>query len=126
MDTKGIISWLRDKAARAGDLNWQRMMHKAADRPQEPPKQADNQRRNWENGFQRWSNESARQETNPLGVCGYANASYVSRVGISNNSASTTVNVDISGLSGEYYIAVCLYSFDTPSAYLIMESMKLS
>ena len=41
------------------------------DVPPEPPKQADNQRRNWENGFQRWSNESAQEETNPLGVCGY-------------------------------------------------------
>lgn len=28
-------------------------------------------RRNWENGFQRWTNECAQDETTPLGVCGY-------------------------------------------------------
>ena len=37
----------------------------------EPPKQADNQKRNWENGFQRWSNENAQDERNPLGCCGF-------------------------------------------------------
>lgn len=41
------------------------------DVPPEPPKKADNLRRNWENGFQRWSNESAQDERNPLWVCGY-------------------------------------------------------
>lgn len=29
------------------------------------------ERRNWENGFQRWSNEAAQDGTSPLGVCGY-------------------------------------------------------
>lgn len=38
-----------------------------------PPKQkADNLRRNWENGFQKWSNEQAQDGTSPLGVCGYS------------------------------------------------------
>lgn len=41
------------------------------DVPPEPPKKADNQKRSWENGFQRWSNESAQDGSNPLGVCGY-------------------------------------------------------
>lgn len=41
------------------------------DVPEQPPNQADNQKRNWENGFQRWSNEAAQDETNPLGVCGF-------------------------------------------------------
>lgn len=41
------------------------------DVPPEPPKQADNQKRNWENGFQRWSNEAAQDERTSLGVCGY-------------------------------------------------------
>ena len=29
------------------------------------------QKRSWENGFQKWSDESGQEETNPLGVCGY-------------------------------------------------------
>lgn len=37
--------------------------HNSTDREKE--------RRNWENGFQRWSNEAAQDEANPLGVCGY-------------------------------------------------------
>ena len=32
METKQIISWLRDKADRAQNLSWTRMMHMAADR----------------------------------------------------------------------------------------------
>ena len=32
METTRIISWLRDKAARAEDLSWQRMLKAAADR----------------------------------------------------------------------------------------------
>lgn len=36
-----------------------------------PKKKTDNLRRNWENGFQKWSNEQAQDETSPLGVCGY-------------------------------------------------------
>lgn len=35
METKQIISWLRDKADRAHDLSWTRMMHTAADRLKE-------------------------------------------------------------------------------------------
>lgn len=41
------------------------------DVPPEPPKKPDNQKRNWEQGFQRWSNESSQDERNPLGICGY-------------------------------------------------------
>ena len=40
----------------------------------EVPKKAsaeEKQRRNWEDGFQRWSNEAAKDEGNPLGVCGH-------------------------------------------------------
>lgn len=32
METKQIINWLRDKAARAEELSWQRMLKTAADR----------------------------------------------------------------------------------------------
>lgn len=35
METKQIISWLRDKADRADNPSWTRMMHKAADRLKE-------------------------------------------------------------------------------------------
>lgn len=35
METKQIISWLRDKADRAHDQSWTRMMRMAADRLQE-------------------------------------------------------------------------------------------
>lgn len=35
METKQLISWLRDKADRAHDQSWTRMMHKAADRLKE-------------------------------------------------------------------------------------------
>lgn len=35
METKQIISWLRDKADRADHPSWTRMMHMAADRLQE-------------------------------------------------------------------------------------------
>lgn len=34
METKQIISWLRDKADRADNPSWTRMMHTAADRLQ--------------------------------------------------------------------------------------------
>lgn len=55
-----------------------------------------------------------------------ANASYVSRADIANSGISSEVSIDVSGLSGEYYIAVCMYNFDTPNAYLVMNSMILS
>ena len=32
METNQIIAWLRDKADRADNLSWTRMMHTAADR----------------------------------------------------------------------------------------------
>lgn len=32
METKQIINWMRDKAARAEELSWQRMLKAAADR----------------------------------------------------------------------------------------------
>ena len=32
METQQIINWLRDKADRAANLSWTRMMHTAADR----------------------------------------------------------------------------------------------
>ena len=32
METNQIIYWLRDKAERAADLSWSRVMHTAADR----------------------------------------------------------------------------------------------
>ena len=32
MGTKQIVNWLRDKAVRAHDVSWTRMMHLAADR----------------------------------------------------------------------------------------------
>ena len=35
METKQIINWLRDKADRADNPSWTRMMHKAADRLKE-------------------------------------------------------------------------------------------
>ena len=35
METFKIISWLRDKVARAEDLSWQRMLKVAADRLEE-------------------------------------------------------------------------------------------
>ena len=41
------------------------------DVPPEPPKQADNQKRNWENGFQRWSNKEVMDGSTPYGCCGY-------------------------------------------------------
>lgn len=37
-----------------------------------PPQKPDPQRRNWENGFQRWSDEAAQDGSNPLGICGYS------------------------------------------------------
>lgn len=41
METKQIISWLRDKADRADHPSWTRMMHMAADRLQELDREAD-------------------------------------------------------------------------------------
>lgn len=41
------------------------------DVPPKPQKQYNKQKKNWEDGFQRWSNEVAQDETSPLGVCGY-------------------------------------------------------
>lgn len=35
IETKQLISWLRDKACRADNPSWTRMMHKAADRLKE-------------------------------------------------------------------------------------------
>lgn len=38
----------------------------------EPPKKKiDKARRNWENGFQKWSDKEAQDGTNSLGICGY-------------------------------------------------------
>lgn len=34
-------------------------------------KKPDNERRNWENGFQRWSNKAAQDGTTSNGACGY-------------------------------------------------------
>ena len=28
-------------------------------------------KRNWENAFQKWSNDEAQDESSPLGICGY-------------------------------------------------------
>ena len=38
-----------------------------------PPKDntATNEKRRWENGFQKWSDEEAQDGTTPLGKCGY-------------------------------------------------------
>jgi len=37
-----------------------------------PKKKTDNEKRNWENGFQKWSDRmSQSDETQPLGVCGW-------------------------------------------------------
>ena len=41
------------------------------DVPPAPPKQCDKQKRNWENGFQRWSDKEAQDGTTPNGKCGY-------------------------------------------------------
>ena len=41
------------------------------DVPPNPQKQYNKQKKNWEDGFQRWSNEAAQDETSPLGICGY-------------------------------------------------------
>ena len=44
------------------------------DVPPIPPKQENKQKKSWEDGFQKWSNESAQDEGNegnPLGICGY-------------------------------------------------------
>lgn len=35
------------------------------------PRQTDTVRRKWENGFQRWSNKEAQDESTSIGVCGY-------------------------------------------------------
>ena len=35
IETSQLVSWLRDKAGRAPDLSWTRMMHAAADRLEE-------------------------------------------------------------------------------------------
>ena len=35
------------------------------------PKKADNLRRRWENGFQRWSDKEAQDGTYSFGACGY-------------------------------------------------------
>ena len=32
----------------------------------------DNVKRNWENAFQKWSNEMSQDETSPLGICGWS------------------------------------------------------
>ena len=37
-------------------------------RPKKPP---DNQKRNWENGFQKWSDAQLHNDGEPLGKCGY-------------------------------------------------------
>ena len=40
--------------------------------PEEPkPRKSNNERRRWENGFQRWSNEQAQDERTSIGVCGF-------------------------------------------------------
>lgn len=36
-----------------------------------PPKQCNKQKKNWENGFQRWSDKEAQDGTTPNGKCGY-------------------------------------------------------
>lgn len=41
------------------------------DVPHEPPKQDNKQKKNWENGFQRWSDNEAQDGTTPNGKCGY-------------------------------------------------------
>lgn len=42
------------------------------DAPPPPKKQDDRKRRNWENGFQRWSDKTSQNpDDQPLGVCGY-------------------------------------------------------
>lgn len=38
--------------------------------PPSKPK-ADSTKRNWEDGFQRWSNREAQNELDPLGICGF-------------------------------------------------------
>lgn len=35
-------------------------------------KPTDKAKRNWENGFQRWSNEQALDELDDYGICGYS------------------------------------------------------
>lgn len=40
---------------------------------EEPKKRkTDNKRRNWENGFQRWSNDQAQDGSTPNGKCGHS------------------------------------------------------
>ena len=41
------------------------------DVPPTTPKRGDKQKRNWENGFQRWSNKEAMDGSTPYGCCGY-------------------------------------------------------
>lgn len=41
------------------------------DVPPPPPDPDKALKRSWEDGFQRWSNKSAQDETSPLGVCGF-------------------------------------------------------
>ena len=36
-----------------------------------PTKPVDKDKRNWENGFQRWSDKESQDETTPCGKCGY-------------------------------------------------------
>ena len=43
METNLIVSWLRDKADRAPDLSWTRMMHAAAERLRELDRPGDQQ-----------------------------------------------------------------------------------
>lgn len=35
------------------------------------PEPTDKEKRNWENAFQKWSDDKAQDETSPLGICGY-------------------------------------------------------
>lgn len=39
--------------------------------PKKKPKPQDNIKRAWENSFQKWSDETAQDETNSLGICGF-------------------------------------------------------
>lgn len=41
------------------------------DVPPQPPKPCDKQKKNWENGFQRWSDKESQDGATPNGKCGY-------------------------------------------------------
>lgn len=52
--------------------------------------------------------------------------SSAARVSIPNKGVSETVTIDVSGLSGEHYIAPNMYGYDSVNPYLEMEKLLLS